>query len=333
MAPALITTDAHDGAPTVSTPLTIDQLIQSRSAIIGDTPLVAYPTTGLEYKSYTARQLDVFSVRAAKLFSESISTRSSSSEPQKVVAILAVSNLDYLITTIALSRLGFTVLFLSTRISDAAYVSLLEVTGCTDIVIQPTFEAAISRIRASSFPDVTTHVMPERSFYDYPLDETNMAFATAFDTYLDASVETNNICWIIHSSGSTGPPKPIRQTHAAALRNYATNFNMKGFITLPLFHAHGLSSVFRAIHSGKLIHVYNADLPLTSPYLVESMRNNPPEIFYSVPYVLKLLAESNEGIAMLKRCKLVMFGGSSCPDVLGDRLVKNGVRLVSHYGT
>lgn len=332
MAPAL-TTDTHGGAPAVSAPLTIDQLIRSRADTIGDTPLIAYPTIGLKYKNYTARQLDTFSTRVAKLLSKSISTRYSSSEPEKVVAILAVSNFDYLITTVALSKLGFTVLFLSTRISDTAYASLLEVTGCTDIVIQSTFEAAISRVKASSLLDITVHLMPERSFYDYPLIEAYPTFSTAFDIHLDASIETNNICWIIHSSGSTGLPKPIRQTHAAALSNYASNFNMKGFITLPLFHAHGLSSVFRAIHSGKLIHAYNADLPLTSPYLVESMGNNPPEIFYGVPYALKLLAESREGISALKKCKLVMFGGSSCPDVLGDRLVKDGVKLVSHYGT
>ncbi|KAH0602727.1 uncharacterized protein H6S33_008377 [Morchella sextelata] len=175
--------------------------------------------------------------------------------------------------------------------------------------------------------------MPERTSYDYPLAKTHPSFSTAFDAHLDPNVETNNICWIIHSSGSTGLPKPIKQTHAAALRNYSNNFSMNGFITLPLFHAHGISSVFRAIHSGRQIHVYNADLPLTSPYLVESMERHPPEIFYGVPYALKLLAESREGMEALKKCRLVMFGGSSCPDVLGDRLVKNGVKLVSHYGT
>lgn len=332
MTPAL-TSDAHDDTPVMPTPLTIDELIRSRAATIRDSPLIAYPTTGLNYKAYTARQLDAFSARVAKHFSDSIPTRCSSSDPEKVVAILAASSFNYLVSTIALSKLGFTVLFLSTRISDAAYASLLSVTVCTNIVIQPAFEAAIARVKTSSLPYLTTHMMPELAFYDYPLSETHPTLSTAFGTHLDPTVETNNTCWIIHSSGSTGLPKPIRQTHAAALRNYSNNFNMKGLITLPLFHAHGISSVFRAIHSGKQIHIYNADLPLTSPYLVESMEKNPPEIFYGVPYALKLLAESKEGMMALKKCRLVMFGGSSCPDVLGDRLVKNGVKLVSHYGT
>lgn len=55
------------------------------------------------------------------------------------------------------------------------------------------------------------------------------------------------------------------------------------------------------------------------------MRNDPPEISYGVPYVLKLLVEPSERITVLESCKLVMFGGPGCPDVLGDRLVKNGI--------
>ncbi|MDB4982557.1 MAG: putative NRPS-like enzyme, partial [Myxococcales bacterium] len=55
------------------------------------------------------------------------------------------------------------------------------------------------------------------------------------------------------------------------------------------------------------------------------------EIFYGVPYALKLLA-TPEGIALLAKFKMVMFGGSACPDDLGDLLVDNGVNLVAHYG-
>jgi thioester reductase-like protein len=125
----------------------------------------------------------------------------------------------------------------------------------------------------------------------------------------------------------------IFQTHSAAVNNYATNMGMRGFITLPLYHAHGIGSFFRAIHSGKQIHLYNAALPLAKQHIMDIMRVNQFEIFYGVPYALKLLAESEEGIALLAACKIVMFGGSACPDSLGDKLVENGVNLVSHYGT
>lgn len=108
---------------------------------------------------------------------------------------------------------------------------------------------------------------------------------------------------------------------------------MRGFITLPLYHSHGISSVFRAIYSKKQIHIYPAHIPLTGPYLLTTMKTYSFEIFYGVPYALKLLSEIDEGISVLQKLKLVMFGGSSCPDVLGDKLVQNGVKIISHYGT
>lgn len=56
------------------------------------------------------------------------------------------------------------------------------------------------------------------------------------------------------------------------------------------------------------------------------------EALYGVPLALKLLAETPEGLQVLKDLKLVTFGGSPCPDELGDLLVNEGVRLVGHYG-
>ncbi|TVY91689.1 Adenylate-forming reductase [Lachnellula willkommii] len=108
---------------------------------------------------------------------------------------------------------------------------------------------------------------------------------------------------------------------------------MRGFITLPLFHAHGISSVFRAFACRKSIYMYSARLPLTRNNLLAIMQKQNFEIFYGVPYALKLLGESAEGIACLAKMQVVMFGGSACPDTLGDRLVEAGINLVSHYGT
>ena len=50
-----------------------------------------------------------------------------------------------------------------------------------------------------------------------------------------------------------------------------------------------------------------------------------------MPYALKVLA-TDEGLQLLKGFKVVMFGGSACPDDLGDLLVDAGVNLVAHYG-
>lgn len=252
----------------------------------------------------------------------------SSSDPVQVVGLLGPSDFEYLITLLAVSRLGHTVLLLSTRIAEDAYVSLVEATKATFLITYPNFQSmgenVCSRTSITQVPVVE------------PVDVSSAEVSTAKLPLSDRHGPTENkhITWVIHSSGSTGHPKPIYQTHSGALKNYANNFGLKGFITLPLFHAHGISCLFRAMHSQKLIYMYNASLPLTATALLSTLNEHPEiEILYAVPYALKLLSESEDGLQRLARLELVMFGGSSCPKPIGDTLVQNGVRLVSHYGT
>jgi len=248
-----------------------------------------------------------------------------------VVGLLGPSNIEYLISILALTKLGHTVLFLSTRISTTAYISLLETTGAKHILIAQPFREIISEVKAG-VPHLQIHNIIDNTTYECPIADKDH-LNSQFDQDLQPDIEATKSAWIIHSSGSTGLPKPIYQSHSAALNNYASNLGLRGFITLPLYHAHGISSVFRALHSRKQIYMYNATLPLTQQHLLDIMYRYEFDIFYGVPYALKILGETPEGIAALAKLKVVMFGGSACPDALGDRLVNNGVNLISHYGT
>ena len=82
--------------------------------------------------------------------------------------------------------------------------------------------------------------------------------------------------------------------------------NMKAFITLPLYHNHGICNLYRAVWSKKSIHLYNADLPLTCNYLIKTFKAHEFEIFYGVPYALKLLAEAEEGLSLLAQLKILV---------------------------
>lgn len=312
-----------------SIPLTIDSLIRQRASEGSKDPIFSYPSSGIDYVDYTMQQLDVFSFRVASKYKPSICQRTSSTMPESVVALLGPSNFEYFVSILALTKLGHTILFLSTRISNAAYISLLQTTGAKHLLIDKSFQGVASEIK-STLGDLSIHEIADQSVFTQEINDIPQTNLTA---HLDMDKESNKTAWIIHSSGSTGLPKPIFQTHRAALNNYAANLNMKGFVTLPLYHAHGISSVFRAIHSRKQIYLYNATLPLTQQYLLSTMEQNPFEIFYGVPYALKILGETPRGITALAKLKVVMFGGSACPDDLGRKLVDNGVNLISHYGT
>lgn len=80
------------------------------------------------------------------------------------------------------------------------------------------------------------------------------------------------------------------------------------------------------------MYYFNYSLPLTKQNLAATIEQVKPDLLFCVPYILKLLGESEEGIRCLASIDLVMYGGSACPDDLGDLLVRHGVNIVGNYG-
>ena len=196
---------------------------------------------------------------------------------------------------------------------------------CSTVIIPPSFQGTFDGIREIR-PDCISvpllHRLDYRSICAEPFKRKNM----------DIVKEGNKIAFILHSSGSTGHPKPIFLTNMQCLANFRKSFAMRAFCTSPLFHSHGLNELFRAFYTRAPMYLGNYAFPITSQNLIEAMSVARPELVCAVPYVLKLLAEKAEGIQTLARAKLVLYAGSSCPDDLGNRLVAEGVNLVANYG-
>lgn len=55
--------------------------------------------------------------------------------------------------------------------------------------------------------------------------------------------------------------------------------------------------------------------------------------FASVPYILQMLASHEEGLRWLQGMDVVGAGGAALPQEVGDTLVKQGVNLVSRFGS
>lgn len=307
------------------TPRTVDELIRVRARQGGhDAPIVSYPKDGSDYIDYAPAALDVLVEKAAAYYSSVIPQRTTSDDPVEIIGVLGASDFCYIVSFLAISRLGHGALLLSTRITGEAYESLLRSTKATTLLYHEGFAEAARAVQ-STLP--TLKIQPI-------CDPTTLSARLSLKpSNLDPRRETKNTSFIIHSSGSTGLPKPILQTHAASLYAYSQHFNLVGHITLPLYHNHGICCFFRAIYSRKRIYIYNASQPLTSKNLVHTLsQHSDIGILYSVPYALKLLSETEAGLRLLAGLEIVMFGGSACPKPLGDLLVSSGVNLVGHYG-
>lgn len=152
---------------------------------------------------------------------------------------------------------------------------------------------------------------------------------------IDIKKETKKRLIMIHSSGSTGLPKPAHYTNDRLLATLLTAQQLRAFQSIPLFHAHGFITLIQAIWTSKTLYLFNGHVPQTHATILEAIRMCEPEIVYTVPYVLKLLVEGEgreEGSKVLRQVRTVSISGSKCPDELGDLLVKEGVWFGTSFG-
>ena len=244
------------------------------------------------------------------------------------MALLAPSNLDFIVSFFALSRLGYTVLCLSLRITPTAIINLLQVTNSVTIVQghSPHIDATLQKVN-KDWP-VKSLRLPTRSDYDRPpCDEPR------FVREFDREEENGRMALIIHSSGSTGLPKPVMLTHKALLNHPIQGSGLHNFNALPWYHLYGISTSLQAMWMRKTAHLYNTSLPLTADNLIAVLEAVRPGAVHVVPYALGLLAEKQRGVDALKSCKVVTAAGARTPDELGDRLIKEGVNLGVVFGT
>jgi acyl-coenzyme A synthetase/AMP-(fatty) acid ligase len=202
-------------------------------------------------------------------------------------------------------------------------VNLLQEAGARTLLHAPQFldlATKTSNILSLKLVPILT-----RDQYDNPTDST-----PPFERHgIDGEKENLKKLIMMHSSGSTGLPRPIHYTHKRLLATMLTAQNLIAFQSVPLFHAHGFISFIQAIYKRKCIYLFNGNVPQTHDTVTAAIKAAEPEIVWTVPYVLKLLCEKREGVKVLKRCRVVSCSGSRCPDELGDLMVREGI----HFGT
>jgi acyl-CoA synthetase (AMP-forming)/AMP-acid ligase II len=132
----------------------------------------------------------------------------------------------------------------------------------------------------------------------------------------------------------TGLPKPIGQTnHGAIKAAISMQIPYPGLVTLPLFHTFGLLTFLHGIETGLKTSFYSAELPLTGLNVIAALKATKAEVMFTVPYAMKLISEVEGGIQAMKELREIIYGGASCPQDLGDMLVRQGVKLSNYYGS
>ena len=164
-----------------------------------------------------------------------------------------------------------------------------------------------------------------------------------FDVQAHMQVHESSIAYLHHTSGtSTGLPKPIPQSHHAAVGVLPCldGYDKASFTTTPLYHG-GVADCFRAWTSGALMWLFpGKDVPITALTVLKSLscsrrRSELAQVRYfsSVPYVLQMVAAEDDGLGILQKMDIVGVGGAALAKEVGDDLVSKGVNLVSRFGS
>ncbi|RDW78967.1 putative NRPS-like enzyme (JCVI) [Aspergillus mulundensis] len=315
---------------------TLDDLIRVRAADAVQKPILAYPKSQdgvIEYEYFTGEDLDsMIDEVVVRLMDMGFKPPK---HDREVIALLTLSDMNMVVTFFALSRLGYTVMMLSPRLAGAACVSLLDKVGCDTIMYGQTgsIRATIGEILRERLVTVRPIVQrPCPSTADTTDSNGNGPCFIPLHRSRNREAQRNRTALILHSSGSTGTPKPLYLSHKAIMTHPLRGPGLTSFNSLPWYHLHGLSTALQAMYMRKVAYMWDVSVPLTTTTAVAALKAAKPESVQGVPYLLQLLVGSEEGLDMLRSCKLVAYGGAPCPDDLGDRLVAEGVRVGGMFG-
>lgn len=187
-------------------------LLRHKALELGDQTAFLYPASSVddpEYKSISWGDFDAYTSALAEKYAarlESILTSSRLTREQPTVALMGRGyTMEYWATQMALQKLNLRVLLLAENLSVPALDHLLEVTKSKVLIVDGNLETPI---RHKSIIPMAESPILQRTSHEQRYE------ALAFE---DGKDPWERHSFIIHSSGSTGLPKPVYHTNRSLM--------------------------------------------------------------------------------------------------------------------
>ena len=214
---------------------------------------------GYVFTEFRYRQLQLAIIRCQAwlqnlLADTEASTRNENGSVAKFspVGLFMESNVGMTVHVLSLIGLGIPVVLLSTRLSSLSIRHLLQATSAKTVLVSRRLKRAVSEALASSdFSKAGDDQSPCGSDTKVFEPAANDVLFKPNDDHLDGTIahpnhyvsEAHRDVLILHSSGSTGLPKPVNCSHRhllgfACCHEFATDETAQGLAvsTSPLFH-------------------------------------------------------------------------------------------------
>ncbi|PHZ16213.1 acetyl-CoA synthetase-like protein [Rhizopus microsporus ATCC 52813] len=317
-------------------------LMNEASKMYTNRPFAHYFSNG-KYKILTYANIDHLATNLACRWAKE-------ARDVKVATLIADHNIDYLIIMLALMKLRVTLLALCPKNSEAAVVNLLEKTKSSLVFAskkhEPLVKSSAEKVKEKSIKMVTV----DRLDIEASLNE---ALNSDYEKILDLKFSEDDIrkdALIIHSSGSTGLPKPIYLSNQYLINIISFLHMIKEvdpeadglarddvFLNgVPLYHVFGFYCVFQMATIGGSV-VFTQNLPSSGDEIKHALISTnatlmcaPPATLEQILHQVKVDKEFQEA---LRRLRFILFGGAPLKRKTGEWFHKHGINLRVEYGT
>ncbi|KAI6117048.1 hypothetical protein EDD16DRAFT_1708011 [Pisolithus croceorrhizus] len=279
-------------------------------------------------------------------------------QDKEVVGIVAnVDSILYQALFMGIIYAGLIPLPMSPRNSPAAIINLLKTTKSRHLIAtKSSLRSLISEVerRSTSYEDEAYGLQIDEPptlamVYPYMSEET---IDSPFVPYPKGDINNDDVMFYLHSSGSTGFPKPIPITHLVGkhyctlptmIEHRALGYDLRVAAGhLPPFHTMGVfMQIFVPITSLQSISMYTPTAyqdPTKSPIVanaqnaLENAISTKSRGMLVVPAFLEEWVSMPESVKQLCEFLYVSYAGGPLSKKAGNALVNAGVKLGSVYG-
>ncbi|CAL1709603.1 unnamed protein product [Somion occarium] len=273
-------------------------------------------------------------------------------EREVVAIIVECDTILYIALLLGVARAGLVPFPMSPRNSPEAVVNMMEKTFCHCIIYSPRCIPLVSAVQnhfENKGIEILIDNVPSLQSVFPALGSENNNMSTNVTTYPANNDQYNvdDIVIYLHSSGSTGFPKPIPLTHriffqwghSPIFMSYRDRGVRWGSMSLPTFHSMAVGvQILIPLCLGEAVSLFTPQEP--APPVVpnpnntlETARITHCTAIAAVPSFFEVWAASVDATQCLASLKLAAFAGGPLSEANGNKLVAAGVRLTSIYGT
>ncbi|KAJ6069443.1 hypothetical protein N7499_011330, partial [Penicillium canescens] len=259
------------------------------------------------------------------------------SETRRPVALFLESDINLFVHLAALLYLNIPVLVLSIRLNPVAISHLLGSTSAIAIIVsqrsQGTVDKAFEVLAWEQRKDL--HLV-QCSPYQQLCRLASEVSSGVLERRIPSDKET---AIILHSSGTTGVPKPIFLAHRyllgyAACHRLEPNqcLGKRSVSTLPMYHGFGLLGPCISLATGNTCCLPSASVIPSASSIAELIEKSASCSLMTVPSILEEAKNDSNLMRALIGLDFVAVGGGAIKPAIGELLVSNGVTLLNHYG-